>query len=118
MTDLELYNLCRAAKAHVNSDGDIVVPCPIPDDLTDALKRNKAEIVDALSGYCFHRDVQAGCGLRNWAIFLASAIADVSYPAEMVFTGTAREVDAWAKAHRDDPFFTDKYTSKYSYCAV
>lgn len=118
MTDLELYNLCRAAKAHVNSDGDIVVPCPIPDDLADALKRNKAEIVDALSGYCFHRDVQAGCGLRNWAIYLASAIAYVSYPAEMVFTGTAREVDAWAKAHRDDPFFTDKYTSKYSYCTV
>lgn len=117
MTDHELYDLCKAAKVTLNADKNLVIPCPIPADMVEALKQNKFEIVSALSGYCFSRDVYFGAGLRNWKIVKASAIADVYYPPVTVFSGTAMEVDAWARAHSKDPFFTDRYTSKYIFVA-
>ena len=117
MTDHELYDLCKASKVTLNADKNLVVHCPIPADMVEALKHNKAEIVEALSGYCFARDVYSGAGLRNWKIVKASVIADVYYPPITVFSGTAMEVDTWARAHRDDPFFSDKYTSKYIFVA-
>ena len=49
-------------------------------------------------------------------VLKTSAVGDVIYPAEEIFSGTAYEVDTWCKQHKDDPFFSDKYTSKYTVC--
>ena len=116
MTERELYDLCKATHITINSDGNIVVPKPISADMVEVLKKNKCEIVKALSGYCFSRNVYTGLELCNWKIVKASNICDVQYPPVTVFSGTAMEVDAWACENRNDPFFTDRYTSKYYFC--
>lgn len=112
-SDQEIYDLCKEAGISLWKDGHLAIRHEVSAATVAKIKRHKEEIVDALSGYCFSCDVHVGFGLHNWAIYRISSIADVSYPPVTIFEGTASEVDAWAKDHQDDPFFTDRYTSKY-----
>lgn len=113
MSEQEIYDLCRAAGITLTSDGNLAVAHAVSAETVEAIKLHKSEIVDALAGYCFSRAVYSGCGIRNWQIAKGSVIAAADYPPVTVFEGTAGEVDAWAKDHARDPFFTDRYTSKY-----
>ena len=116
MTDQELYQLCKDTKVRLHRiTGNLEVDASTPPELVEQLRTHKAEIVDAMSGYCFSHDVAFCDRLHSWKIFKVSSIPDVYYTPIIVFSGTAAEVDAWAKEHKDDPFFTDRYTSKYSF---
>lgn len=116
MSEQEIYELCVTARINRLKNGHLTVRCEVSAETAEKIQQHESEIADALSGYCFRHDVYGESGLHNWLIAKRSVIAAVSYPPITVFEGTASEVDAWAKAHRDDPFFTDLYTSKYMYC--
>lgn len=118
INDREIYDLCKENAITLTKDGNLAVAHAACAEVIDKIKKHKNEIVGALSGYCFSRDVYTGSALGNWQITKCSTIGDVQYPPVKVFEGTASEVDAWAKAHQDDPYFTDHYTSKYKYIRV
>lgn len=118
INDREIYDLCKENAITLTKDGNLAVAHAACAEVINKIKKHKNEIVGALSGYCFSRDVYTGSALGNWQITKCSTIGDVQYPPVKVFEGTASEVDAWAKAHQDDPYFTDHYTSKYKYIRV
>lgn len=118
-TDYDLFELCKAAHVKVDEDRNIRVPISTPAKLVEAIKARKNEIVEAMSGYCFSHDVYMGREqLGEWKIMKRSNISEVNYPHVEIFSGTALEVDEWAKKHSKDPFFSNKYTSKYYYTRV
>ena len=117
LTYPEIYDICKEAHiVLIPESGNLRVRNDLPKEMIVKIKAHKAEIVDAMSGYCFQHDVYASNKMHNWAILKRANIADVSFPPVIVVKGSAQEVDAWAREHKDDPFFTDKYTSKYSFC--
>lgn len=118
LTEAELYDLCTAASVTARADGKLAVPVGIPDALKKTLKAHKEEIVSALSGYCFSRDVYTRRGLHRWQILKVPTTTDARFYPVVITTGTATEVDAWARDHKDDPLFTDLYTAKYTYVHV
>lgn len=119
LTVQEIYDLCKEAHVVLLPDNkSLKVSDKTPADIIRTIRAHKAEIVEALSGYCFSRDVYASCKLHNWSIVKVVTITDVSVPNVTVFSGTAQEVDAWARWHKDDPYFTDRYTAKYCYCRM
>lgn len=118
MNENEIYDLCKENAITLTEDGNLAVARHVSDETIAKIKQHKNEIVDALSGYCFSLDVYNGSGLNHWQIIKRSTIGDVWYPPVTVFEGTASEVDTWAKAHRDDPFFGGNCTSMYTFCRM
>lgn len=119
LSDQELFDLCKAAHVYYGpSDNSIRLPVETDESLLREVKRHKEEIRAALSGYCFARDVCVSPRLRKWKIQKVSNDAYVACPPRQVYKGTAREVDEWARKHKDDPLFTDDYNLRYSFCPM
>ena len=114
MTANEIYDLCKEASIFLYHDSNLRVNKNIPSEMIEKIKQNKPDIVKALSGYCFPRDLyDKQDSMRRWVIYRVTNDMAVGLEPIQIFEGTAYEVDEWAREHKDDPRFTDEYTSKY-----
>lgn len=113
LDETRAYDLVKKSGAMLKG-GKLVVPQNTAAEILEEVRSNKLDITEYLSGYCFNFQAAFMDAPVEWVVLKSSAIHDVSYPAEEIFSGTAYEVDTWCKQHKNDPLFTDKYTSKYT----
>lgn len=109
----ELFSLCKRYSLRMH-EGKLVACTPVSPEDKALISAHKPELIQALSGYCFDYQVRHFDAPKRWSVVKASAIAIVEYQPVTVFSGTAAEVDQWSKDNKDDPLFTDAYTSRYS----
>ena len=109
------YDLVKKSGAMLKGEKLVGTKCASA-EILEEIRSNKWDIMEYMTGHCFNFQVAYMDAPVEWVVLKTSAVGDVIYPAEEIFSGTAYEVDTWCKQHKDDPFFSDKYTSKYTVC--
>ncbi|WNX85812.1 hypothetical protein RWV98_05955 [Agathobaculum sp. NTUH-O15-33] len=115
LTEKRAYELATAAGATI-IDGKLKVKKDVSSEVLAEIRNYKQDIIKYMSGYCFRLQLICKMPPTKWVVLERSNTGMVFFPPIEIFTGTAHEVDAWCLEHKDNPLFTDEYTTMYTVC--